>query len=107
MRYWKKTWKTAVATALLSVAAGPALASDGVSDARADAAEPSASAADLAGAHAREERPLEERVGELEKRVDQLGAPRPSPAPTDAERMRLQHERGRQAEFLSPGWTAP
>jgi hypothetical protein len=97
-------WKTAVVTTLLTMAAGPALASDATFNSNPIPAHPSAETANLDGAQARVGS-LEQRVEELEKRVDQLSAP--PPAPTEAERQRQQREQERQAEFLNQVWTAP
>jgi hypothetical protein len=99
-------WKGAALAMLFSLAAGPALASNGTAAA-------SAGAANLAGGTAALDqgavdiRQLSERVVGLEQKVDQLGAAATPPAPTAAELKRTTQEEERQAEFQRQVWTMP
>jgi len=99
-------WKPAVVTALLSIVAPLALASDTTFDSRPNATDSTAGPADFDKAQA-QVRLLHERLEALEKRVDRLSAAPDVPAPTEAERKRQQRERERQAEFLNQVWTGP
>lgn len=95
-----------MAAMLLSAAAGPALASNDATGAR-------AATTDLAAGTTALERDtvdveqLTERVVGLERRVDQLGEPAPSPVSTAAELDRAKREEQQQAEFQRQVWTMP
>jgi hypothetical protein len=98
MRYWKK------------VVAGGAAMLISVGAAHGEEAPSAVEPADRSMASARQETTrslLEERVEELEKRLDRLTARPPSPAPKAAERQREKREPERWTEFPNPVWTGP
>jgi hypothetical protein len=101
-------WKAAALTVLFSLAAGPALASNGTAgDGAATAGLASGTTALEQDGDAVDIRRLTERVVGLERRVDRLGVAAPAPAPTAAELKRARQEEERQAEFQKQVWTMP